>query len=73
MSQRFLSRGEMVGYDFTDGKKALIVTLSEQIALKMKSDGWNVQQDETLGWFITVTKKEDLPGIEHNTDEGGPP
>jgi hypothetical protein len=56
VTQRFLDRGQLVGYDFTDGKKALIVTMSEKIALKMRADGWNVQEDETLGWFITISK-----------------
>jgi len=56
VSQRFLDRGQIVGYDFTDGKKALIVTMSEKTALKMRADGWNVQEDETLGWFITISK-----------------
>lgn len=58
MSQRFLSRGELVGYDFTDGKKSLIVTLTEQIAVKMRADGWNVQYEDELGWFITISKED---------------
>lgn len=58
MSQKFLDRGQMVGYDFTDGKKALIVTMSEKTALKMQADGWNVAYDDTIGWFITISKED---------------
>lgn len=72
MSQRFMDTGQIVGYDFTDGKKTLIVTMEEKTAAKMLADGWNVQIDETLGWFITLTKPEGEKGESADHAEARP-
>lgn len=53
----FMDRGQVVGYKFAD--KQLIVTLSDKTATKMLADGWNVQNDGELGYFIAITKVED--------------
>lgn len=52
MSQRFLDRGQLVGYDFE--KKQLIVTMSKKLADKMKADEWDVHYEEEIGHFIVV-------------------
>lgn len=52
MSKTFLERGQIVGYDFE--QKRLIVTLSEKMARKMKSDGWEPVYDKQVGWIISV-------------------
>jgi hypothetical protein len=53
MSQTFLDIAQTVGYDFE--KKTLIITLSDKMAQKMKSDGWNVGYEEKIGHFVHVT------------------
>lgn len=57
MSQRFLDRGQLVGYDFD--KKQLIVTMSDKTAEKMRADGWNVSSSEEVGSFVTIALTED--------------
>lgn len=52
MSQRFMSTGETVGYDFSE--KELVVTVNEKIADKMRADGWEVSHDPDLGHFVRV-------------------
>lgn len=53
MSQTFLDRGQLVGYDFA--KKLLIVTLTEKMAKKMTADGWDVGHEEEIGYFIHIS------------------
>jgi hypothetical protein len=53
MSKNFLDHGQSVGYDFE--KKLLIVTISEKMAKKMKSDGWDVGFEREIGNFIQVS------------------
>lgn len=52
MSQTFLDTTQTVGYDFKN--KTLIITLSEKMAQKMESDGWNVGYEEKVGHFVHV-------------------
>lgn len=58
MSQRFMSPGQIVGYDFTDGKATLIVTLDDKMATKMMADEWAVEHDDDLGYFVRIEKTE---------------
>lgn len=54
MSQRFMDVGQVVGYDFEDGKKTLIVTVSDRTATKMLADGWNMKHEDELGYFVII-------------------
>ena len=56
VSQTFLDKGQLVGYDFE--KKRLIITLSAQMADKMKADGWAVGFDNEIGYFIHIALEE---------------
>jgi hypothetical protein len=56
MSQRFLDRGQLVGYDFD--KKTLVVTMSTKTAEKMRADGWDVQTNDEVGNFLSITLGE---------------
>lgn len=58
MSQNFLDRGQLVGYDFET--KSLIVTMSDKTAQKMLADGWKVGTNEEVGNFIKIS----LPEVE---------
>lgn len=50
---RLIGGGETVGYESED--KKLIVTITEQIALKMKADGWNTHYEEEVGHFVVIS------------------
>lgn len=56
MSQKFLARGQMVGYDAD--AKTLIATMSDQIADKMRADGWEIHTNDEVGNFITISNVE---------------
>ncbi len=56
MSQTFLDRGQLVGYDFE--QKMLVVTLTEKTANKMRADGWDVKHDGKIGHFIHIRLME---------------
>lgn len=56
MSKTFLDAGLMVGYDFEE--KMLVVTLTKRTAEKMKADGWDVQHEEEIGYFINIKLEE---------------
>lgn len=51
-----IDRMQAVGYIFED--KKLIVTLSDEMAQRMKFDGWDVRTEKEVGSFITITSKE---------------
>lgn len=56
MSQRFIGTGA-VGYEAED--KKLIVTITEQMAQKMKAHGWNTHYEEEVGHFVVITLGEE--------------
>lgn len=56
MSKTMLDRGQLVGYDFET--KNLIITVGEQLAQKLKADGWAVQHSEEVGCFVTIKMEE---------------
>lgn len=54
MSQKFMDPGQIVGYDFEDGKKQLVVTVSDRTATKMLADGWDIKHEDELGYFVII-------------------
>lgn len=46
----FLDRGQLIGYMFAE--QLLVITLSDKMALKMKADGWDIEYNEELGYFL---------------------
>jgi hypothetical protein len=52
----FMNRGQLVGYRFEE--KQLVVTMSDKMAEKMKTDGWHIQHESEIGHFVTITLKE---------------
>lgn len=57
MSQTFLDRGQLVGYDFEN--KTLIATMTKKTAMKMIADGWEIGHEETVGYFLSVKLPEE--------------
>lgn len=56
-SKRIMNRDQLVGYDM--GKKQLIVTVNQNLAEKLKADGWSVGEDKDVGYFVTIALAEE--------------